>query len=312
MMKILILFVLIMHLNANAKEWNVVENLNHEPLRKIKFNDKGIGVALGPRNNYLYSTDAGLSWNRQYVGTNFPLSDIAFTPDGGILISGYAGTIVYFSKPGSKFEDRSIDPVFNLGKFTYVDKNKLLIMTQNEYIIRSTDIADKWQGIPIKEHPYLLSIVKVQDKLYLAAYNSEASAIYESIDEGENWKLINIFEGEQLWNIFYDGNRIWAAGEDGLLCYSTDNCLTWNWVNTQTNYSIYGFTSQNSNIWLYCMFNKERIILYSDDSGSTWTEFDRAKCDYSGQMFIYQNKLFVAEDYHGVIKWIDISKLNKR
>jgi photosystem II stability/assembly factor-like uncharacterized protein len=308
-MKILIIFVLIMHLSAEAKDWNTVANLNNEPLTKIKFNDNGMGIALGPRSNYLYSTDAGLSWKRQYVGTHYPLSDINFTSDGGILITGYYGTIVYFSKPGDEFEDWSIDPVFSLGRFTYVNTNILLVITKNSYIARSTDKGKTWKAVSITEHPYLTSIAQVHDKLYLAAYNNDDSAIYESSDEGGTWKLINIFEGEQIWNLHYDGNKIWALGSDGLLCNSTDNCLTWNWINTQSNYSINGFVSDKNNIWLYCMFNNERIILNSQDFGATWTEFDRSECEYSGQMFLFQNKLFVAENYHGVIKWKDISNL---
>ncbi len=304
MLRIMILFLILQITTTESAEWKITYKSNN-PLYRICLNEQ-IGGAIGAGGSYCYTIDAGLTWQKQYSGTDAYLNYVGFTPDGGIMLTGYKGTLVYYSKPGSNFEDRSLEPVYNLQKFYFVDNYLGFLLTFNSYLLKTTDGGKTWEeNHSFKEFPDLRSLTSDKNTVYVISTNGDSSALYSSVDKGENWILTCLFKGEKISKIHYQNGVLWASGGGGAFCSSKDGPKTWTWYQTGLHHYIEDFAIEDNQIWLYCWWENDRRILKSADNGKSWYEFDSSPCDWSGSMQIIGEKIFVAENYNGIIKWIN-------
>jgi photosystem II stability/assembly factor-like uncharacterized protein len=289
---------------AQTADWENLLELRDVPLWSFNMNNQGVGVTVGMRGNCYLTDDYGRSWAKHYPGTDKILNYAGFTPDGGILVTGYEGTIVYFEKPGIKFEDRSAEPVYNLKNFIFTDDKNGYMISERNYLLKTSDGGKLWEVEKVfREYPFLKGIINIGSTLYVAADNRDTSVIYKSNDEGKNWEIISIFPGESIWNIKnYDG-IIWISGSGGLLANSNDGGVNWNWIETKSKKYIIDFEVKGNEIWIMSKWDKDREILNSNNLGKSWKIFDSTeKCDWPGKMKIIGNDIYLVEDYHGKVK----------
>lgn len=289
---------------AQTADWENLLELKGVPLWSFSMNSKGLGVAVGMRGNCFLTENFGKSWTQHYPGTDKMLNFAGFTPDGGILVTGYEGTIVYFDKIGAKFEDRSAEPVYNLKDFIFTDEKNGFMISEKGYMLRTFDGGKVWQVEKvITEYPFLRGIINIGDALYIAADNRDTSVIYKSVDNGKNWEVMSIFPGESIRRIKNFDGVLWISGAGGLLSNSKDGGKNWRWIETKLKEYIIDFHIKGSEVWILATWDKNREILRSKNFGVSWEVFDSTRnCDWPGKMEILGNYIFLIEDYNGKVK----------
>ena len=97
----------------------------------------------------------------------------------------------------------------------------------------------------------------------------EINSISSSRDQGETWEVVG---SAMVWDFAFTANRIWAAGEDGLLT-SSDQGKIWEQVSVEDAFSreqlrgtFIGLESANGVLWA----GAENGLGRSDDEGETW------------------------------------------
>lgn len=88
----------IFHTTDGGNTWNRLRNGNNIAqtrynLKNISFKDASNGWAVGENGLVIYTNDGGNTWTKYNKFTDVALLDIAFCPDGTILVVGEAGTI---------------------------------------------------------------------------------------------------------------------------------------------------------------------------------------------------------------------------
>jgi photosystem II stability/assembly factor-like uncharacterized protein len=300
---IIIIFVFAVTI-AKPAVWENLLEVHGTPMWNCDMNSEGTGVAVGVSGICYLTNDYGKSWTKHYPGTDKILNYAGFTPDGGILVTGHQGTIVYFDKPGSEFEDRSAEPVYNLKDFIFTNDKLGFMISERYYLLKTTEGGKLWEVEKVfREYPFMHGIINIDNTLYLATGNRDTSVIYKSVDDGKNWDIISIFPGESIRSIRNFGGNIWICGAGGLLANSKDGGKKWNWYETKLKKYITDVEVIGNEIWINTSLDKNREILFSKNQGKTWEVFDRTdKCDWSSSMKIIGNEIFLVEDYHGKVK----------
>lgn len=293
-----------------SADWEVLNKVEGVPHWGFDINSSGISVMCGARGSCFISEDFGKSWQKHYSGTDFFLNYAGFTPDGGILLTGHKGTIVYFSKSGSEFEDRSGEPVYNLKKFMFTDNQTGYMLSEKMYLLKTTDGGKNWDVVSeFLKYFEMMDITEINGNLFLATGNRDTSVIFKSNDGGKNWDLVSLFPGEKIYKIKAINNKLWVSGAGGLFANSTDGGKNWNWQNLKTKLYLGDFEIIDNKIWIYCHWDKERIIFFSDNSGKPWQEFDKTmNNDWPGKMKILGDNLYIIEGYNSTVKRIKINK----
>ena len=309
MFKYIILIAFISFNSLFAEDWEILNKVDGVPHWGFDINNSGVAVMCGMRNCSI-SDDFGKSWNKHYAGTDAILNFAGFAPDGGIMVTGHKGTIVYFAKSGSKFEDRSAEPVYNLKKFIFTNQQNGFMISEGYYLLKTSDGGKNWEVEKIfREYPFLKDIMNIGNTLYLATDNRDTSVIYKSVDNGKNWDIISIFPSENIQCIKNINGKIWISGAGGLFANSDDGGKNWNWLNPKTKLYLSNFEVIGSKIWIYASWDKERIIFFSDNSGKSWKEYDKTLSnDWPGKLKILGDELYIIEGYNSTVKRKNISK----
>ncbi len=212
---------------------------------------EGHFIAVGT-GFYTYESEDGIQWNLTNLGTETTYNDIAlgeyhnqspWTPY--YVAVGQNGSVIYSSDYGQSWANGT------------------------------TGITEHLNGIAFAYTTSGLSMfvaVGASEILVNMSDPSPGTIIY-SITAGETWIQHSAGgNSADLFCVAYGNGRFIAAGEQGVMLYST-NGASWQTATSNTSADIYGISYgivNNSPIWI--AVGEEGTILYSQDNGNNWTE----------------------------------------
>ena len=202
---------------------------------KIKFLDSGYGWIIGDRGLLLHTTDGGISWYRQYPGTDKDLYDLSLNKDlsGNIMMwmVGARGTHLISSDTGKTFRRGPLDTMttFNLRAIS-MTKNVSRIVGDGATIYESPSSwgAGSWKrkgSLPSSINFTGYSGISTRSGYIVGNAGSIYIILYRpfGISAGTNF-------GDSTWSQPYDFKSIffidalygWIVGEHGIVLGTTN------------------------------------------------------------------------------------------
>ena len=174
-------------------------------------------VAVGERGHVLISTD-GEQWVQQQVPTQATLNGV-FVLDNQIWAVGHDATIVHSSDAGKSWSVQQFLPELQrpLMDVAFFDAKHGVAVGAYGVFFRTLDGGQNWQ------REYHLTFLHPDDREYLQSLKEEDQAFYEQ-------EIASILP--HLNRLHVSDNRLYVAGEIGLLAASDDFGQSWQRLET--------------------------------------------------------------------------------
>lgn len=226
--------------------WELNLTVSNNRLYAMDFYQANIGIVVGRNVGVLYYTTDGVNWNLSPTpslgGFNYTRSDIR-------SVKMVSPTIAYATGWGSLV---GLQPSIHL-KTTDGGAN-WTYMTQSE----ANRTYDNMYGIYFKDE---LNGIAVGGA-------SRGAIVVKTSDGGQNWVPVPAPFGSTISGIDGIGDKIWIAGNSGLLATSDDLGSTWDLITRMPSASLYGFTFPSENIGYAAGF--DGVFIKTTNGGANW------------------------------------------
>ncbi len=267
---------------ANGGAW-VPQNLppGDWALSSIHFVDSSKGVAVGPLNAVLVTSDGGTNWvipKLPNFSTDYMFWDVFIRNDGFGIVVGTLGSVLRTFDYGQKWEqvsfpttDESLSSVWIIGNTVWTGSNK-------GKIYYSTNLGSSWelhqQILPTSINSSI-NFTFISDSV---GFIANGNALFKTTNGGTTWEKIG--NSQNITKVFFiDDLNGWAIGDQGYFAKTSDQGITWETVDFPTkDYLTSLFCVDNLHGWI-TTFNSK--IYSTSDGGSTWNlEYENSKPYY--------------------------------
>jgi len=246
----------------------------YQALRKIKFINDTLGIAIGHSSNIFLTTNSGALWQQR----NLPVSglvlfDVHFPDKKTGYITGTGGRVFKTTDHGFNWFQAGWPADADFRSIAFSDTLTGYIVTSSGECYKSTDGGENW----VLKHTGIFSTfydIHIINKNFIFLSGTGGSLV-RSTDAGETWQLIPTNAHVILRSItFSDSLNGFLCGDAGVLLKTSDGGLTWNNIRTS---SVLNFNSVHSTIpsEVYIASEKGKIIKFSSVTG--WSEYEYAK-----------------------------------
>ena len=253
----------ILYSDDNGASWVQAKVPTKQMLTAVFFVDDSHGWAVGHDAQILATTDAGVTWVKQYedLESEAPLLDVWFKDRNNGYAVGAYGALLETSDGGANWEDigerMDNEDAYHLNAIVEVKDSGLFVVGEQGAMFRSADWGQTWETL---EGPY-------EGSLFGALGTDEAGALlvyglrghlFRSADFGTTWQAIslNTAHNGPLEFGLADGNRladgsIVVVGHGGTVLKSTDNGRNFSVTNRADRLSLAGVAAmENGNLIL--------------------------------------------------------------
>lgn len=269
------------HSTSNGGEsWEFIKNGTSLSFNSISFTDENLGWGVGNRRSIFHTTNGGITWAPQDVGTGTDaLNAVQFVNSTTGWAAGDLRFIFRTTDGGNTWIQTDtglpnrtrIESVYFLNESTGWIAGRDLRSTGPRLIIiaKTTDGGVTWERQDDLSEGTVNGIHFVNsDKGWAVADNTSINTgrILHTSDGGKTWtvQLEGVSKLESLF--FIDENTGWAVGVNDLL-HTVDGGETWVSQNPGTNNFKSVHFSDPSNGWIVGNIGN---MLYTDDGGSSW------------------------------------------
>lgn len=274
-----------------------------------------IAYAVGHYGTIIRTEDGGETWQEHYSGTENKLTEVVCLSKTNIITIGENKTLLQNFGDNSTWTERSIPNTAT--QIVSIGDNIVLLGQATLY---SSDGGIMWQKVAFSETPEVsfIDVASYDDNRAIAI---RVSAVYESVDSGATWTLVNSNSGLNAYSgsmvAFDDGlHAIYDNEDDGLVRKTSDGGRTWITVFTGSACSALKSFDQDGAVFSCVdgLWDNEDVLV-TNDKGDTWQTYNtnrplshiHAK---NSQTFIsVSNSLFCDDtcidyvSYNGGISW---------
>ncbi|MDP4230543.1 MAG: T9SS type A sorting domain-containing protein [Bacteroidota bacterium] len=217
-------------------------------------------------------------------------------PGGGVFHSADSGS--HWVQVNAGLADLNIVALATEGIY-------LFAATDTGGVYRSSDLGKTWQQLPaMKSSP--VNIFATLGTFLFAAIPGDG--IFRSTDDGDTWIDVNTGVDEMDIASFGVSKGILYAnagfdGEGGV--YRTlDSGASW----VQVRNSVFSITATDNEVWAAMFHTVDNGVMYSSDSGATWSEGEGGGCGVYDLMGVAGNTIFSFHNQNGVSHSTDLGK----
>ncbi len=228
--------------NSFAQEgWSLVKDSDKDDFITVYFTDSKRGFVAGDNGHFIFTTDGGKNWQKQFVYTKENINEIYFRNDkDGYVV---AGKKLFLTDDGGKSWRE--ETIYKAADF----KNGT-----PEFL--SVKFADKNRGI-------IVGSVLNKDE------NVIDSLVMRTEDGGKNWTRIKVPSKVELYHLdFANSSRGWIVGDSGLILITNNGGLTWQFQNSGTKKALYNIDFRDSKDGF--AVGDDGTILRTENSGEIW------------------------------------------
>ena len=295
---ILVLVLTVIFNSLIFAQWLPVSSGTTNNLYGIDMLPSGVGYAVGDMGTILKTTDSGSSWNLLNSNTTTQLNDVYFFDDNIGIVVGYFGLILRTTDGGNNWSTIVVTDLFDALLSISFNGTNGICGAESQTIIYSTDSGASWT---ISQSGFFGGGFWGAQMLnsttgFVAGQNSiSAPMTGKSTDAGANWNF-NFFyfqtnEGRCEDVHFFDANTgivsgsTWIGG--GAISRTTDGGTNWSttlFTNVLEGMDFPMATTGYAVGWA-------GAIMYTTDSGLTWTDQTTNPSNYYSDIAFIPNTL---------------------
>ena len=222
---------LLMHLKNPQDNWEVINHPVESFVHQLLVRNENNWVAIGAKGTLLHSGNQGSSWHTiaaPIQESDYFLSIMQDKKSGNLITAGPPGTILIASKKSNEWKVRLALSDANQGYFHRVvgdNKGSIIAIAGPGITQYSTDAGENWSAATIDNDTQLFNATYDQYRQQFIAVG-QAGTVQLSPD-GKSWTRINTNISQSLQTVYATKNILWAAGDKGVLIYSTDGGKNW-------------------------------------------------------------------------------------
>lgn len=223
---------LVMITEDAGNTWEILSSSIAQDLEKVHTEDSTHCWAIGGSTDILFSNDGGISWQTQYIASQY-IHSIYFSD----TLHGWAGS-------------------FNGKLYRTVDGGDTwqTITTGNNSLINDIYFIDDQEG------------------WITGGHYTYGSFVYHTTNGGLNWAAQTLPSGitDYLWGIqFIDANEGWAVGKAGTIIHTTNGGTTWSFQTSNSTNVLNDVYFSDSNNGIAVGYYGD--IVETTNGGSSWT-----------------------------------------
>ncbi len=255
---------------------NTTSKLNH-----VRFITDSICVIGGgvhfEKAEVLRSVDGGYTWNNySYPEAGKGMYGMGVGVDGTIYMCGTDGCLLHSYDAGASFGFRRIlDWEYYVG-VSFPEPNTGFLVTT--HLDEDGSVTKIDTGCNILDKQYfsfgLTDIYMISAQVgYVIGYG----VVLKTVDGGNNWLFLDP-EGDKFTCMDIHGNELWICGYAGSIYHSTDAGGHWSRVRNGNDITLKRYRmlsivfKDNTSGWASC---DDGTVIYTDDGGKHWSEYDR-------------------------------------
>ena len=177
----------------DGKTWQLARVPTTATLTGVCFPDERHGWAVGHDAVILHSEDGGLTWTKQYQGSDLQASflDVCFLDaQTGFAVGAY-GQFLATSDGGRTWTQRPIiTEDFFLNRVSLGSDGTVFLAGEHGTLLRSVDRGVTWTPIPTPYSGSFYGILPLGPKALLA--HGLRGSLYRSGDDGDTWQAVPV------------------------------------------------------------------------------------------------------------------------
>jgi photosystem II stability/assembly factor-like uncharacterized protein len=255
---------------------NTPNKLNH-----IRFIGGDICIAAGgiqfEQSDVTRSVDGGFNWSASsYADAPKEMFGMGVSPNGDIYLSGVDGDVLRSRDSGNTWKFHHIDNwlVYKGGSFPTPDTG-IFVSTVLQRQCTITRIDSNFRIID--EQTFLFGINDIymvdQNTGYIIGYGT----VMKTTDRGNSWHFQEV-KNDNFMAMDIHGNEIWMCGYNGSIYHTADGGASWSTLRNGNDITLRRYRmlsivfSDQLHGWASC---DDGRVIYSDDGGKHWAEYDR-------------------------------------
>ncbi|MDQ3193608.1 MAG: YCF48-related protein [Bacteroidota bacterium] len=234
-------------------------------LRSLCFTDINTGYAVGFNGTILKTTDGGLNWILQTVGTNQNLYSVHFIGQTGYVVGGTNISVIFrTTNGGTNWESQSDTGTFGLNSVFMADSMTAHAVGNKGKIIRTTNGGINWNVQTISFTYFNLNSIFFTDDNtgYIGgkSYIHTGGIFLKSSNGGISWSSPG--ESAEFKSVYFINSATGYGAYSGTVVKTTNSGASWTFqylgsgnrmssiwfTNLMTGY-VAGYTSNNSRIF---------------------------------------------------------------
>lgn len=215
----------------------------------LTFIDNNKGVVISNQNDIFRTTDGGNSWSKVLDLASGKLSCIHHSGDENLFAGGSEGKILKSSNGGANWQEISLlGSSLIVSSITENTSGHLFLTAKTSSlgsIYKSTNGGIDWIPILASSDKSYNSITFINNAIGIAVGSS--GVVLRTSDGGNTWTE-TLLGSESLSKVMHIGNSIYAIGLNGSIFKSTNQGMTWNKHESNTNIELKAasFTTSSS------------------------------------------------------------------
>jgi photosystem II stability/assembly factor-like uncharacterized protein len=294
---LIIVFTLITN-SLMFAQWLPVSSGTTNSLYGVYMLPSGVGYAVGDMGTILKTTDSGDSWNSITSGVTDGLNNVYFFDDNTGIIVGDGGLILRTTNGGSSWTTIVVTDIYDRLLSVSFSGAYGIIGGESQTIIYSTNSGVSWT---VSQTGYFgggfWGVQMLNSTTgFVAGQNSISAPLTgKSTDGGANWNFSTFYfqsnEGRCEDVHFFDANNgivsgsTWIGG--GAISRTTDGGS--NWTTTLFTNVLEGMDFPMASTGYAVGWSGS--IIYTTDSGNTWTEQTTSPSNYYSDISFIPNTL---------------------
>lgn len=233
---------LLMRLKQAQSEWEMINFPVAEFIHQLLPETENNWIAVGAKGAILHSVNQGRHWQPAATPAqenDYFLSIVADNKSGNVITSGPPGTILVKKKNTAEWQVRLALSDASQGYFHRMVTNNtgtIVAIAGPGITHYSLDGGENWSPANIDNSKQLFAAIYDQYRQQFIAVGQEGN-IQLSAD-GKHWVSVTTNIPHSLQTVYATKQKLWAAGDKGILIQSTDGGKTWQDTYASSNATI--------------------------------------------------------------------------
>ncbi|HVX27016.1 MAG TPA: YCF48-related protein [Parafilimonas sp.] len=251
-------------------------------LTAVQFASQNIGYTVDNDGSIFKTEDQGENWFPVYTNTalHTPFSDLYFFNDDKGFALGKNGHLLSTNDGGISWSDTLLSFFGDLNSINFFNDSLGFVTGSGNLFFRTTNGGKTWTTVNISNIGSGINILKLKMASVKIGYAVGNNIALKTTDGGVTWSRLTIDDQDYYEDLYvYSTNDVFIVGGEfgGLILHSSNGGKNWQ-ANRSLLYipplSAIAADSSGKKIVITGGGNdggKGRSILYSIDSGTTWT-----------------------------------------
>ncbi|MEZ4920986.1 MAG: YCF48-related protein [Saprospiraceae bacterium] len=206
----------------------------------------------------------------------------------------------------AQWEEKNVATISTLSAIAFRNETNGFVTGDNT-IYKTTNGGDSWQACYTGAGSIFLEDIFLFDGNKAVAvgkdYSLGQSIILKSVDNGQSWTSIQIFNTNLLNSVFFvNANLGYIVGNSGLILKTTNGGNSWQGLNSGTGYDLQSIYFVNDQVGIAAGGAPGiSVIAKTLDGGNTWNQISPPSTSYLQSVYFFDETAGFAVGWNGGI-----------